>query len=468
MASVKAKPASPSPMPVLTDEILLKYAGPMPRYTSYPTANHFDRALSHQLYQNWLGDIPPDADLSIYFHVPFCRQLCWFCGCNTTVLREAEVARAYANLLVRELNLVRRPMPDAGRVRHIHWGGGTPTALGSEALARVMDEARALLDFDGAAELAIEIDPRTLTPELARSLGRLGFSRASIGVQDIDPAVQAAVNRVQPIAVCVAAADALRSAGIERVNIDLMIGLPGQTEHSVRRSVEEAVEALAPDRVAVFAYAHVPGIKRHQRLIDATILPNPASRLAQTRAAAAALSGLGYVAIGMDHYARPEDPLAKAARLAVLRRNFQGYTDDPAAVLIGIGASAIGAFPRGYVQNEPKVPAYRRAIEAGQLPVARGRILNADDRPRRDAIERIMCDLRVDLDEVAARWHFPASLFDPEIETLRPLVEDGLVTISGRSLEVVPAARYAVRSVCAVFDRYFRASQTPAGHAAGL
>ncbi|MGV8840883.1 MAG: oxygen-independent coproporphyrinogen III oxidase [Bauldia sp.] len=455
-------------MPDPTDEILLKYAGPVPRYTSYPTANHFDKALSPTLYQDWLGDIAPDADLSLYFHVPFCRRLCWFCGCTTTVLREAEVARSYADLLVRELNLVRRHLPDAGRVRHIHWGGGTPTALGSEALARVTDEARALLDFDDAAELAIEIDPRTLTPELARTLGRLGFSRASIGVQDLDPAVQAAVNRVQPLDVCVAAADELRSAGIERVNIDLMVGLPGQTEGGVRRSVEEAVEALGPDRVAVFAYAHVPGIKRHQRLIDATALPGPAARLAQTRAAAAALSGLGYVAIGMDHYARPEDPLAEAARLAVLRRNFQGYTDDPAEILIGLGASAIGAFPQGYVQSEPKVPDYRRAIESGQLPVARGRILNADDRLRRDAIERIMCDLRVDLDDVAARWHVPASRFDPEIEMLRPLVEDGLVTISGRSVEVVPAARYAVRSVCSVFDRYFRAAQAPAGHAAGL
>lgn len=453
---------------MLTDDILLKYAVPVPRYTSYPTANQFSELQDDTSYRTWLSRLGPEDDLSLYFHVPFCRQLCWFCGCTTTVLRDQEVASSYAELLISELRLVLGELKGAGTVRHVHWGGGTPTAIGGKALARVMTEAWALLDFDADAEIAIEIDPRVLTQDTARSLGVLGFNRASIGVQDINPAVQAAVNRVQPLEECVAAAQALRSNGIRRLNIDLMFGLPGQTADGVRRTVEEAIPALEPDRVALFAYAHVPHLKRHQRLIDERALPGARARLGQVRAAAAALSRLGYVAVGLDHYARPDDPLAQAAGHSSLRRNFQGYTDDPANVLIGIGASAIGSLPQGYVQNERRVPAYRRALLSGVLPVARGFALRPDDRLRRDAIERLMCDLHVDLEEVAERWHVAPNHLDRELELLRPFADDGLVAVSGRRVEVVPAARHAIRSVCAVFDSYLGSSPVAPTHAAGL
>ena len=450
----------------MNNQALLKYSGPVPRYTSYPTATNFTSAVGPQDYRSWLGELGGEDSLSLYFHVPFCRSLCWFCGCHTTVTNDPRTAKAYAELLTSELRLVGEATPLAGPINHIHWGGGTPTEIGEQPLRHVMGLVADLFDFTPNAEIAIEIDPRSFLPGFAETLASLGFNRASLGVQDIDPGIQAAVNRIQPLGVTRAATDALRANGIEHLNVDLMIGLPGQTEAGVRRSVAATIAAIRPNRVSVFAYAHVPWMKRHQQLIDETALPDAEARLAQTQIAEETLVEHGYVPIGLDHFALPEDRMAGAARSGVLRRNFQGYVTDHAAALIGIGASAISSLPRGYGQNAAKVPDYRRAIEAGEFAVSRGVTLTQDDRVRRDIIERLMCDLGIDLDEVSDRWRVSPHDFDGALATLAPMVEEGLVNMSDARIEVHADARPVIRAVCAAFDTYLRPSESQ--HSAGI
>ncbi|MCW5695117.1 MAG: oxygen-independent coproporphyrinogen III oxidase [Bauldia sp.] len=443
------------------DNALLRYARPVPRYTSYPTATQFTGAIGPSHYARWLASLEGQS-LSLYIHVPFCQALCWFCGCTTTVAKSAAVSVAYASLLVEEISRVAFAIGGAGAVRHIHWGGGTPTQLGISSLRRVLERVRARFDVSDDAEVAIELDPRTLTRETIEALPGLGFNRVSLGVQDVDPAVQTAINRIQPIAFVREAASCLRDNGISWINVDLMVGLPRQTEGSVRRSAAATIEALRPSRVAIFSYAHMPWLKRHQRLIDASALPGPRERLSQALAAAEVLEAMGYLPLGLDHFALPGDRLELASKTGKLRRNFQGYTDDTAAVLLGIGASAIGSLPSGYVQNESRVVDYRRAIERGGFAIARGIALDDDDRVRRDIIERLMCDLRVDLDDTARRWNVDRASFDDDIAALGPLVDDGLVRLSGRRVEVDPSARSLVRSVAATFDRYL--SPAPMHH----
>ncbi len=449
-----AAEAAPSPAAPNPDEVLLRYTGAVPRYTSYPTAVHFNAAIGPAEYRRWLDSPETGSSLSLYFHVPFCRSLCWFCGCQTTVARDQAVIASYASLLRTELAMVRDAIPARPIVRHVHFGGGTPTMLGADELRRIIATARQHFAFAADAELAIEVDPRTLTADVADALGTSGFTRASLGIQDLDAQVQRSINRVQPLSDSVAAATMLRGAGIDRINIDLMIGLPHQTVPGVIRTATQAIEALAPNRVSVFPYAHVPWMKRHQKLIDLAALPDARQRLAQARAAAETLQAAGYVAIGLDHFARPDDRLATALGTGRLHRNFQGYTDDPAANLVAFGASAIGSLPGGYVQNTHLVPDYRRAISAGDFAISRGIALSADDRLRREIIERLMCDLEVDLGSYAGRQDAHAPDLADALTALAPLQADGLVRIDGDHIEVLEAGRLAVRSVCAAFDNY--------------
>ncbi|MGE0653314.1 MAG: oxygen-independent coproporphyrinogen III oxidase, partial [Alphaproteobacteria bacterium] len=409
----------------MNESVLLRYSGAVPRYTSYPTAVSFSSAVDGSVYRSWLGEIEDGDSVSLYFHVPFCRSLCWFCGCQTTVARDRGIIADYAWLLATEVDMVRSAVPARVMVRHLHLGGGTPTILGSEGLRNVIETVRERFPFSADAELAIETDPRTLTPEVAQALGALGFNRASLGIQDLDPQVQRSVNRVQPLADCINAATLLRDNGIANLSIDLMIGLPHQTTAGVRQTVADAVDALDPSRVSVFAYAHVPWMKHHQKLIDAKALPDARERLKQAGAAAEALTQAGYVPIGLDHFARPNDSLATAARCGTLHRNFQGYTDDPATILIGFGASAIGSLASGYVQNAHLVPDYRRAIGSGAFATSRGTALSRDDRLRREIIERLMCDLHVDLREVADRRHEDPRPLHDALAALSQLEADG-------------------------------------------
>ena len=380
----------------LSPKLLERYADArLPRYTSYPTAPHFSAAIGEAEYRSWLGTLPPST-ASLYVHIPFCAAMCWYCGCHTTVAaREAPVDR-YVQSLHREIGLVDGAVASVLTVGHLHFGGGTPTLMRPAQMRAIIDDLRDRFDIARDAEVAIEIDPRTLGEEMTETLADCGFNRASLGVQSFDPAVQRAINRVQSFETTSDTVRALRSSGINRINFDLIYGLPHQTRQSCLDTVEQAL-ALAPDRLAVFGYAHVPAFKPHQRKIDEVALPDWGSRFTQSRAIAGALIGAGYVEIGLDHFALPGDPLARAAAAGRLHRNFQGYTTDEAEVLIGLGASSIGRMPQGFAQNHVRIPEYQRLVGEGHLPIQRGYRLTGDDRLRAALIERLMCDQKVDI-----------------------------------------------------------------------
>jgi oxygen-independent coproporphyrinogen-3 oxidase len=440
-------------------DLVARYAGHrLPRYTSYPTAPHFTPSVDGRSYERWLAEIAAAAAASLYVHIPYCRRLCWYCGCNTAVSLRAEPIRRYVGTLGREVALIADRISSRLRVDHVHFGGGTPTIVDADDLRRLVDHLRAAFDISPSAELAIEIDPRVLSAEIASALADAGFTRASLGVQSLDPQVQAAINRRQSFAETASAVERLRKAGIAGINIDLIYGLPGQTVASCLDTVAACL-ALAPDRFAVFGYAHVPEFKRHQRRIDTARLPDGTARHDQAEAIAARLGAAGYVGVGLDHYARPSDTLAVAAANGHLNRNFQGYTTDRAPVLIGLGASAIGRLPQGYVQNAPVTRDYRAAIEAGRPATVRGHVFSAQDRLRGELIERLMCDFRVDVTLVCRRHGASVSALPGAVERLAALAADGVIAWDGRVVEVRPTERGLVRAVAAVFDAY-RADST--------
>jgi oxygen-independent coproporphyrinogen-3 oxidase len=437
---------------------LLKYLDRrLPRYTSYPTAVQFGPAVDASTYERWLADVPADAPLSLYLHVPFCAELCLYCGCHTSVARRHAPVAAYAALLQREIDLIGTGLARQ-TVSHVHFGGGTPTMLQPNELERIMAALRARFRITSATEIAVEIDPRSLSRAHIAALADIGVSRASLGVQDFEPRVQQAIGRRQSIEQTARAADGLREAGIVHINLDLMYGLPHQTEASVRDTAERAL-TLGPDRIALFGYAHVPWMKRHQKLIPNETLPDSEERLAQSRAAGEVFVASGYQHIGLDHFARAGDSLAQRQREGRLRRNFQGYTTDAATTLIGFGPSAIGSLPGGYVQNAPQMIGYREAITASRPATARGRVLTAEDRLRGRIIERLMCDLKVDLAGVCRAYGASAERFAAELSALDALARDGLVLRKGSEITVPPQARAFVRAVCAVFDIYMVESE---------
>ena len=437
---------------ILSPDLLARYAETrVPRYTSYPTAPHFSTAVGEADYQSWLTRLG-DGPASLYVHIPFCKAMCWYCGCHTTVAaREAPVLR-YVDCLNHEIDLIARNLRAPLAISHLHFGGGTPTVMPTEQMRSTMRRLLETFNFTDNAEIAIEIDPRTFTLSMAKTLGDCGFNRASLGVQSFDHQVQRAINRVQSIDETKTAVDALRANGIAGINFDLIYGLPHQTVESCLRTIECALK-LRPDRLAVFGYAHVPGFKLHQRKIDATVLPDSEARFAQSRAIADALVCAGYVEIGLDHFALAGDPLAIAAAAGGLRRNFQGYTTDDAEVLIGLGASSIGRMSQGYVQNEVRISEYQRLVIAGRLPTARGYRFTRDDCLRGAVIERLMCDRRVDLEAVCVAFGANPNQLLASAK-LGPLIADGLVEAKGTSLSVKPHARPLVRSIAAAFDAH--------------
>lgn len=460
-------PARPSPdrptgePPLLEAEQLgrLFEADRVPRYTSYPTAPHFSRDIGPADAAEWLAALPQGQPASLYLHVPFCRQLCWYCGCTTHITRHAGRINAYAQTLAKELDLVAdhlgRPVPLA----HLHWGGGTPSSLGTADLTSLMRRIEERFGFVADAERAIELDPRFVSAELAQCLARIGINRASFGIQSFDPAVQRAINRIQSVDTTRAALERLKEAGIGAISFDILYGLPLQDVASVVDTVD-SVAALAPGRIAVFGYAHLPGLKKHQSMIKDDLLPDAVQRLAQFAAITERLEAHGYVAIGLDHFARPDDPMAQALEAGRLERNFQGYTTDTATTLIGVGASAIGSFAEGYLQNHVDLKAWRAAIALGQLPTARGLRLGADDRHRRAIINRLMCDGRADLGAIARS--FGDAVIEPESQRFERLVELGIVRRDADLILVPARYRPLLRLVAACFDRYL--APGPARH----
>ncbi len=430
----------------------------IPRYTSYPTAVQFGAAVDGPSYERWLSALPAEAPVSIYLHVPFCAELCLYCGCHTTVARRYGPIAAYVELLEREIALVGRRVAKPP-VTQIHWGGGTPTMLLPQHLMRVMAALRANFTITAATEIAIEIDPRSLTREHILAMAEVGVTRASLGVQDFEPRVQRTIRRLQSFEQTARAAEGLRDAGVASINLDLMYGLPHQTVATIATTTERAL-ALGPDRIALFGYAHVPWMKRHQKLIPEDALPDSSARFAQSRTAAEVFVGAAYRQIGLDHFARNDDLLARRQREGRLRRNFQGYTTDEAPNLIGFGTSAIGSLPDGYVQNAPNMVAYRDAITAGRPATVRGRLLTPEDRLRASIIERLMCDLQVDVAEICKAHNTSPDRLARELFQLDELVNDGIVERSGTKINVPEQGRAFVRAVCAIFDAYLSEDET--------
>lgn len=434
-------------------DIVARYDGRAPRYTSFPTALQFGPQVDEAVYRGWLAALPPEEAVSIYVHVPFCARLCWYCGCNTRVVNRHEPVASYLDLMLREIALLGEALPGRLPARSVHLGGGSPNMLSVEELERLFAAFETTFDMTSDREVAAELDPTSLSPEWIAAAGRLGMNRASLGVQNLDPGVQAAINRHETFDQVAAAFGRLRDAGVRSLNVDLMYGLPLQTTANTLATID-AVATLRPDRIALFGYAHVPWMKAHQALINEADLPDAMERLLQSQAAADRLVELGYVRIGLDHFARAEDAMARALDDGSLRRNFQGYTTDEAATLLGVGASAIGKLPQGFVQNITPEIGWRAAVSKGRLPVARGIALTDDDRLLGEVIERLMCDFKVDLEAVRRRHGGRADIFDRAIGELAPFLSDHLAVLDGDVLAVTEEGRLVVRSICTAFDPY--------------
>lgn len=429
----------------------------LPRYTSYPAAPHFHAEVDGSSYAKWLKTLAAGTTTSLYLHVPFCRSMCWYCGCHTTVALRNGPIIDYLAALRGEIALVAEHLSSPVDVRHIHFGGGTPTILEPADFVALVGLLRRHFTVHPDAEIAVEIDPRRLEPPMAAALAAAGVNRASLGVQSFDPAVQKAINRIQSIEQTAAVVAGLREAGIGAISFDLIYGLPQQTLQSCLDTVEQCL-AMRPDRFSIFGYAHVPEFKKHQRRIATEDLPGGLARHEQAEAMARSLAAAGYVRIGLDHFARPDDAMARALPEGRLRRNFQGYTTDPCEALIGFGASAIGRLPQGYVQNEVVTGRYAERIAESVLPTARGYRLSAEDRLRAELIERVMCDLAVDIDAVCARHPVDPQVLTPALRALDQLASEGVVDFDGSRVLLPENARLFVRKVASVFDAYVEQS----------
>jgi oxygen-independent coproporphyrinogen-3 oxidase len=429
----------------------------LPRYTSYPTAPHFSPAIGEAHYRRWLKSIPVRQPASIYLHVPFCRSMCWYCGCHTSVTKRDDPIAIYASGLRKEAQLVAETIGQPLPVSHIHLGGGTPTIMTPETFADLVGTLRHSYVVRPDAEIAVEIDPRTLTEPMTEALGSSGVNRASLGVQSFDPLVQRAINRLQSFEQTAKSVERLRQAGVGRLNFDLLYGLPLQTVESCLDTVAKCVE-LRPDRFSVFGYAHIPSFKKHQRKISEDALPDSIERHLQSETIANALVDAGYVRVGFDHFALPDDKLAVAKQEGRLRRNFQGYTDDSADALIGLGASAIGRTLQGFVQNVVPTRDYLSHLAEGRLATVKGYAFTEDDRFRAEIIERIMCDMAVDLQRIAQLYGRDPKSAIIDRARIECLIADDVVTMSGERLSVSEGAEFLVRSVASAFDAHLARS----------
>lgn len=442
---------------------LATYDRPVPRYTSYPTAAQFHGAVGPVEHRAWLGGLA-GRSATVYLHVPFCARLCWYCACNTSAMSRPDSLDAYARSLQREVDLAAETVPDL-LVGAIQWGGGTPSQLGAARLVEVSRRLATLFDRASGAETSMEVDPRFCDESLVVAMTAMGVTRASLGVQDFDIGVQQAINRLQSVDDTAAAVARLHGAGIARINIDLVYGLPQQTPETLDRTLDAAL-ALSPDRFAVFGYAHVPWMKARQRLIDGASLPDARMRAALAALVAERLVAAGYVRIGLDHYARPGDTLAEAEERGRLRRSFQGYVAEANPSVVGLGASAISSLPAGYTQNAPDARRYGAMIEAGSFATVRGLELTDADRLRGEIIERLMCSFAVDLGEICRRHAVAPETFIDGIEDLPALLDDGLVRRDGERLQVTERGRPLVRFVCAAFDPHL--AHTDSRHSRGI
>lgn len=438
-------------------DLIRRYAGSGPRYTSYPTAMEFSSAVNAQTHSDWVqASNGIGRPLSLYVHIPFCAHVCFYCACNKVVTGNREKAVPYLDSLAREVHLQAALIDPGRRVEQLHWGGGTPTFLNDRQLAELMQLLRdnfQLLD-DDSGEYSIEIDPREVRDDTLSVLREIGFNRVSLGVQDFNPEVQQAVHRLQTDEQTLGALRQARELGFHSINIDLMYGLPLQNVDSFSDTLEAVIEAR-PDRLSVFNYAHLPERFKPQRRIRAEDLPSAAEKLKILQLTIDKLTAVGYQYIGMDHFALADDELALAQRDGSLHRNFQGYSTHAEADLIGMGVSAISATPGGFSQNHTDIEAYYRDLDVPRLPIVRGVAINDDDRLRGEVIQRLICNNRLDTDRLEAQYGIRFSdYFSTELDRLAGMQADGLLEIDTRQLAVTARGRLLIRNICKVFDHY--------------
>ncbi|WP_331374586.1 oxygen-independent coproporphyrinogen III oxidase [Sinorhizobium chiapasense] len=437
----------------MEDALVLKYAAPVPRYTSYPTAPHFSEVIGNAEYGSWLGAIGEGEGLSLYAHIPYCDRLCWFCACHTKQTLRYDPVTAYLVGLHREIEAIGRRVTGGAPVSALHLGGGSPTLVRPDDLIALKSQLSRHFTFSEDCEISVEIDPNDLDEARHDALAAIGMTRASFGIQDFDPVVQKAINRIQTYEQTRDAIESSRARGVRSVNCDVLYGLPHQTMETLKRTID-AVLSLGPDRVALFGYAHVPWMKKHQQMIPEECLPDVVARYAQMARAAEMLVAAGYEAIGIDHFARPSDTLAVASREGRLRRNFQGYTDDAAETLIGLGASAIGQFREGYMQNMPATGEYLRRVEQGGLAAVRGYALTPEDRLRARVISLVMCEFAFSFERIDAEFPALAALVIEEARLFRARDGDRLSTIEAGVFKLTARGRPFARSVAAAFDAH--------------
>lgn len=435
----------------------------VPRYTSYPTAPHFGAAVQQDQFRNWLAAIPTGGTVSLYLHVPFCRRLCWFCACRTQGTQSLDPVRAYAETLIAEIKLLKAAMAPDIRLSHLHWGGGTPTLMPADTIRHVAQAVHAAFPLAEGAEFSVEIDPNEIDEARMDALTEAGLTRASIGVQDFDPQIQQVIGREQSFDVTRRAVDMIRDRGIASLNADILYGLPHQDQRRIAETVQKLL-ALSPDRVALYGYAHVPWMAKRQVLIPSETLPAPQDRMALFDVAQALFLADGYDQIGIDHFARPGDSLSIAQRTGALRRNFQGYTDDRAQALIGLGASSISRFPQGYAQNVAATGKHVGLIRRGQLSTARGHVFGPEDIWRARMIEALMCDFHIHAEEFTRDHGLSprqlSMLFAPVVAHFGDMVR-----IDDTGLTIPPQGRPLTRMIARMFDAYDMAAS---GHSAAI
>ena len=445
-------------------DLIRRYDKSGPRYTSYPTAVQFHSGFTESDYRAWAkhsNEASPPRPLSLYFHLPFCDTVCFYCACNKVVTKDRKRASPYLGRLHREIAMQADLFERTRIVEQLHWGGGTPTFISHEEIEELMNVTREhfRLRDDDKGEYGLEVDPREIRPDTLALLRRLGFNRLSMGVQDFEPAVQKAVNRIQSEAETFAVLEQARSLGFRSVSMDLIYGLPHQTVASFGRTLGKIINA-GPDRLSVFNYAHLPEIFKPQRRIRAEDLPSPQEKLNILQLTIERLTQAGYVYIGMDHFARPDDELAVAQRNGTLYRNFQGYSTHAECDLVGLGMTAIGMVADCYSQNQRTLDDYYASLDAGRLPVMRGITLDADDKLRRGIITQLICHFALDLGAIERAYNIRfTDYFATELAELGVMQQDGLLERDSDSIRVLPAGKLLIRNICMVFDRYLHQKQ---------
>jgi oxygen-independent coproporphyrinogen III oxidase len=439
-------------------DLVRKYNVAGPRYTSYPPATKFTDAVQWpHLADELLANNATERDLSLYFHLPFCQSLCWYCGCTTVITTQQEQSARYLDYLAREMAQLATVINPRRKVVQLHWGGGTPTFLKPGEITRLGKQIRQTFAFADDAECSVEIDPRRVTPEHLRALREVGFRRVSIGVQDFDPRVQVAVHRVQPREQTESVIRQLRELGFDSINIDLIYGLPLQTVDSFSRTLDAVLE-IQPDRLAVFSYAHVPWVKPAQKILTEA-LPSPEQKLQILQRIVQTLTRGGFEYIGMDHFARRDDELAVAQRQRTLHRNFQGYSTRGGTDIYAFGMSSISQTPNAYWQNTKELPAYYAALDSGKSPIARGYLVSDEDKLRREVIMRIMCDLSLNYVVMSRQLGLSfTEHFAREIESLEEFANDGLIRPYSWGFDVTAQGRFFLRNIAMKFDAYLPAS----------